>query len=633
MIKYATLLLALSISLMLPAYAFAEEPDTYLIHASEEQLEQITAQFNTVLKEYDEVPLVELKLTKEEKTSLKEQFSTAEIYPNRIYETTADIVSPSFTTTKSSPTLAAPYTGQGIRVAVLDTGIDTNHSDLAVAGGVCTADDCAAKIPYDDNFGHGTHVAGIIAAKKNNAGIIGIAPNVKLFAIKAMDSQGAGTTAQVTKGVEWAIKNKIDILNLSLSISEHDRPLELMLQEAGKKGMLIVAAAGNEGGDGGTNTVTYPGKYSPVIAVSALTNDLKKEKHSSMGPEVELAAPGADIFSTFPRELDNADYVVDGYQNLTGTSMAAPHVTGILALYKEQHPAMSHTKLREILRSTAKDLGTAGRDISFGYGLVQYEKEIKTMPLVETKVVKGKVSLTLKNKELASNWTIKEGTATLPEKEPGKWILYKTKGTYPLTFSYTDKNGAKKNEVLSIKVTEPAFPDVTMAVWYAPHISYLYSNNFMSGYLDGSFKPNREIKRGEAMILLGRAQGFNGASRTTKFTDVGANHSAAGYIQSAYEKGIIQGYPDGSFRPDQSVTRAEMALLIQSVFQFKFDPALAPPFIDVKPEQASYKAIQAITQNKITSGYSATTFAPDKMMNRYAFSVFLARAKNPSFIK
>lgn len=633
MTKYTTMLLALSIFLILPAHVFAEDADTYLIHASEEQLEQITKQYTAILKEYDEIPLVELRLTEEEKVSLKGRFSTAEIYPNQVYETTADIVSPSFTTTKSSPVLAAPFTGSGIRVGVLDTGIDTDHSDIAVAGGVCTADDCGAKIPYDDNFGHGTHVAGIIAAKKNNAGIIGIAPNVKLFAIKAMDSKGAGTTAQVTKGVEWAIKNKIDILNLSLSISEHDRPLELMLQEASKKGMLIVGAAGNEGGEGGANTVTYPGKYSTVIAVSALTSDLKREQHSSTGPEVEIAAPGSNIFSTFPRELDNADYVVDGYQNLTGTSMAAPHVTGILALYKEQHPALSHTKLREILRSTAKDIGPAGRDISFGYGLVQYEKEIKTVPLIETKVVKGKISLTLKNKELASNWTIKEGTTTLAETEPGKWVMYKTKGTYPLTFSYTDKNGAKKNEALTIKVNEPAFPDVTMALWYAPHISYLYSNNFMSGYLDGTFKPNREIKRGEAMILLGRAQGFNGTSRNTKFTDVGANHSASGYIQSAYEKGLIQGYPDGSFRPDQSVTRAEMALLIQSVYQFKFDPALAPPFKDVHSEQASYKAIQAITQNKITAGYSSTAFAPDKMMNRYAFAVFLARAKNPAFIK
>lgn len=625
-----TLLLAF---LFLPSHIFAEEPDTYLIYANETQLQQIKAQYGAVKEEFKELPLVELKLDESEKKALQEQFSSAEIYPNRQYEVAADEVSPSFNLIKGAPKQSAPYTGKGVRVAVLDTGIDTEHPDLKVAGGVCTAVVCANNVPYDDNFGHGTHVAGIIAAQQNNKGIVGLAPSVQLFAIKALNNKGGGSTSQITKGVEWAIQNKIDILNLSLSISEPDRPLELMLKKAYDSGMAIVSAAGNEGGTGQMDTISYPGKYATVIAVGAVNNNLVRNEISSIGPSMELTAPGIDIYSTYPKELDDWDYVVDGYRQLSGTSMAAPHVTGVLALYKEQHPGLSNVKLREILQTTARDLGKAGRDEVYGFGLVQYEKDIKTVPLVEAKITKGQVELKLKNKELAKNWKVAEGDAVLKESGEGTWIVYKPKGTYNFTFTYTDAKGNARTDAISAVVKEPAFPDVTMHQWYAPHISFLYSKNMMSGYLDGTFKPTKEITRGEAIIMIGKSQGLDGKARKTVFKDVGINHTASGYIQSAYEKGIIAGFPDGSFKPSQKVTRAEMALLIQNTYQFDRDASVKMPFTDVQPEQAAYEAISAITQQKITDGFTKTTFEPFKPMNRYTFGVFLARAENPDFIR
>lgn len=631
--KRVGLLTLLFAFLFLPSHIFAEETDTYLIYADESQLEEIKLQYGVVKKEFEELPLVELKLSESEKAALQQQFSSAEIYPNRQYQTAADEVSPTFSMIKSAPKQAAPYTGKGVRVAVLDTGIDTEHPDLKVAGGVCTAAVCASKVPYDDNFGHGTHVAGIIAAQQNNKGIIGLAPNVQLYAIKSLNNKGNGSSAQITKGVEWAIQNKIDILNLSLSISEHDRPLELMLKKAYDNGMVIVSAAGNEGGTGQMDTMTYPGKYASVIAVGAVNNSLTRDENSSIGPTLELAAPGLDIYSTYPKELDDWDYVVDGYRQLSGTSMAAPHVSGVLALYKEQHPGLSNVKLREILQSTAKDLGKAGRDELYGFGLVQFEKEIKTLPFIETKVTKGQIELKLKNKELAKNWKMTEGNAVLKENGAETWIVYKTKGAYKFTFSYADAKGTQKTETITANVKEPAFPDVTMKQWYAPHISFLYSNNMMSGYRDGTFKPTKEITRAEAVIMLGKSQGLDGKSRKTVFKDVGINNTASGFIQSAYEKGILSGFPDGSFRPTQTVTRAEMALLIQNTYKFEIDPAIKMPFNDVHPEQAAYEAIKAITQRKITNGYTTESFEPSKFMNRYSFSVFLARAENPSLIK
>lgn len=631
--KRVGLLTLLFAFLFLPSHIFAEETDTYLIHANEDQLEEIKVQFGAVTNEFEEIPLVELKLSDSDKAALQEQFSSAEIYPNRKYETAADGVSPSFSLVKGAPKQAAPYTGKGVRVAVLDTGIDTEHPDLKVAGGVCTAAVCASNIPYDDNFGHGTHVAGIIAAQQNNKGIIGLAPNVQLFAIKAMNNKGGGSTAQITKGIEWAIQNKIDILNLSISISVNDQPLEMILKKAYDQGMVIVSAAGNEGGTGQMDTMTYPAKYSSVIAVGAVNNNLVRNENSSIGPTMELAAPGVDIYSTYPIELDDWDYVVDGYRQLTGTSMAAPHVTGVMALYKEQYPGHSNVKLREILQTTAKDLGKTGRDEVFGFGLVQYEKEIKTLPLIETKITKGQIELKLKNKELAKNWKMSEGSTVLQENAAGTWILYKTKGNYKFTFTYTDAKGTLKTETITVNVKEPAFPDLTMKQWYAPHISFLYTKNIMSGYLDGTFKPTKEITRAEAIIMLGKSQGLDGKGRKTVFKDVGINNTASGYIQSAYEKGMISGFPDGSFKPTQKVTRAEMALLIQNTYQFELNPDIAMPFSDVYPEQAAYEAIKAITQQKITNGFTPTSFEPSKFMNRYSFSVFLARAESSTFIE
>ncbi|MFD1861914.1 S8 family peptidase [Planococcus chinensis] len=619
--------------LILPSPMLAEGENTYLIHASEEQLKGIQEQFGPALTDYEEVPLLEMELSDSEKADLEKKFSSAEIYPNREYEVAADVAPTSFTITKSTPAESTPYTGKGVRVAVLDTGVDTEHPDLVVKGGICTAEECAPGISYDDNFGHGTHVAGIISGKKNSSGIIGMAPNVELYAIKAMDREGIGTTAQVTEGVKWAIQNDIDILNLSISISVYDRPLELMLQEAYKQGMLIVSAAGNEGGAAGEDTITYPGKFPSVIAVGAVNNNLTREANSSVGPAMEIAAPGTGIYSSYPIELDIWDAKNDGFVSLTGTSMAAPHITGVLALYKEQHPALANVKLREILQSTVRDLGTAGRDQTFGYGLVQYTKAVSGVPFVETTVSKGRIQMIMKNKALASGWSVSSGDNLVPQVEDGKWIAYRTKGTHVFNATYTNAKGVKVTEPLTVRVALPAFPDVTPANWFGPHISYLFSNNMMSGYSDGSFKPYKEITRGEAMILLGRAQGWDGTKQSTQFPDVGPANSASGYIQSAYELGIVSGFSNGSFKPYQSVTRAEMAMLLHNTYEFSYDASKPMPFSDVTKTMAAYDSIHAITQQGITTGINSTSFGPNQFMNRYSFAVFLARAESPVLFK
>jgi minor extracellular protease Epr len=253
------------------------------------------------------------------------------------------------------------YTGQGIKVAVIDTGIGP-HTDLHVTGGFSAVDYTTS---YADDYGHGTHVAGIIAAQQNNAGMAGVAPGVSLYAVKAMDGQGEGDLQDLLKAIDWSIKNRMNIINLSLGTPDNSPMLKDMIDTAYKDGILVVAAAGNDGNSDGTgDTIDYPAKYTSVIGVTAVDKNMTLGYFSSTGPEAEVAAPGVDIYSTY---LDNK-YAIE-----SGTSQAAPHVTGMLALLKQAYPTLNNVQLRTMLDDFyTKDLGAFGKDPFYGYGLATF---------------------------------------------------------------------------------------------------------------------------------------------------------------------------------------------------------------------------------------------------------------------
>ncbi|ARK32206.1 peptidoglycan-binding protein [Halalkalibacter krulwichiae] len=260
------------------------------------------------------------------------------------------------------------YTGKGVKVAVLDSGIAA-HEDLKIAGG--TAITSYTKSFHDDN-GHGTHVAGIIGAKNNDIGVVGVAPDVELYAVKVLDQSGNGYISDIVKGIDWAITNKIDIINLSLGTSNDSATLKQMVDRAYDHGIILVAAAGNHG-TGSGNTVEFPARYDSVIAVSAVDSNNKRGSFSATGPAVELTAPGVNVLST---HLNNR------YVRQNGTSMASAYVTGTLALLKQQNPGLTPSEYRKKLQESAIDLAPSGRDEIFGYGLVQapYKAEEEPAP-------------------------------------------------------------------------------------------------------------------------------------------------------------------------------------------------------------------------------------------------------------
>lgn len=207
--------------------------------------------------------------------------------------------------------------GKGVKVAVIDTGIDYNHPDLKpnYKGGYNAVKQ--NDNPLDDH-GHGTHVSGTIAAVRDLKGVVGVAPKAELYSAKVLDSNGSGRYSWIIDGIQWAIRNKMQVINMSLGGPSGSEALKAAIDQAYKAGITIVCAAGNDSGP-----VNYPAKYENAIAVSASDINDKIAYFSSKGPEIDFIAPGVSVYST---------YKGGAYKSLSGTSMASPHVAGLAAL-------------------------------------------------------------------------------------------------------------------------------------------------------------------------------------------------------------------------------------------------------------------------------------------------------------
>jgi|GEM_PF-1462224 len=362
------------------------EHEIIVVYKNDEGKKAVYEESVGVNHEFDTIPAVSATVTPADLKELVNDPNIALIERNITFRTTdADFKAASdtipleqsewsFQAVQPTTMWNQGYTGTGVKVAVIDSGILTTHPELAVAGGISTVDYTS---DYTDDNGHGTHVAGIIAAKSNGNGRVGVAPDVQLYAVKAMDADGNGTLQDVLEGMDWAIQNDMDIVNVSLGTDTDSTILHNMMEQAYSAGILIVGSAGNSQVDDNgvpvpltTHTVNYPAKYSSVIAVAAIDRYDQRGNFSSVGDEVEVAAPGVEVLSTYVKSDGTPGYALSN-----GTSQAAPHVSGMLALLKQAHPAMSNVQLREELKKYAVDLGSPGRDIEFGFGALTFAED------------------------------------------------------------------------------------------------------------------------------------------------------------------------------------------------------------------------------------------------------------------
>ncbi|OYD96838.1 hypothetical protein CDG76_08735 [Nostoc sp. 'Peltigera membranacea cyanobiont' 210A] len=258
------------------------------------------------------------------------------------------------------------YTGKGVVVAVVDTGVDYNHEDLTNNIWMNTKEIAGNGIDddgngyVDDNYGwnfadqnnntlddngHGTHVSGTIAGENNNYGVTGIAYDAKIMAVKALDSSGSGSYSSISKGIRYAVDNGANVINLSLGGASSNRTLESAINYASSKGVIVVMAAGNDG----DSSPDYPARYASKsgIAVGAVdkNNNLADfSNRSGTNPIAYVTAPGVKVYSSVPNNQ---------YATYSGTSMAAPHVAGIVALMLSANSNLTDAQVRQIVTETA----------------------------------------------------------------------------------------------------------------------------------------------------------------------------------------------------------------------------------------------------------------------------------------
>lgn len=235
--------------------------------------------------------------------------------------------------------------GQNIRIGVIDTGIDYNHPDLrnSISRGINLLN--RSILPYDDN-GHGTHIAGTIAAAGRHSGIVGVAPRAIIHPVKAFDHAGSAYVSDIIAGIDWCVHNDLDIINMSFGMKSYNRSLEQAVLNAYYRGKVIVASSGN---DGKRKTIDYPARFPQVVSVGATTRSGKIAPFSNRGKQIDIYAPGERVYSS---------WLHGKYNELSGTSMATAHVSGVIALMlsiKKISPLQIKSALRRCALVSKRD--------------------------------------------------------------------------------------------------------------------------------------------------------------------------------------------------------------------------------------------------------------------------------------
>lgn len=434
------------------------------------------------------------------------------------------------------------FTGKGVRIAIVDTGIDIDHEDLRVAGGVAIS---SSMTSFDDENGHGTHIAGIIGGLNNEVGIVGVAPDAELYAVRALDRYGAGYISDIIAGINWAIAHEMDIINLSIGTPLSYSALYNVIQKANNKGILVVASAGNDGGqENRFNTINAPALYDEVIAVSAVNKSIEIADFSSTGSEIEIAAPGEKIISTFPG---------NHYLAMDGTSMATPFVTGTLALLKEAYPKASAEELRSILRALVSDMGAEGKDIRFGYGFLQ------TPNVVDATFT-----------DMKGHWAT---SSVIHLMEKGLVNGYPDK-TFRPSNSITRSEFAKLivqalDLPLDSEATLPFADHKKIPLWAQPFVTTAVTHGIILGKknIDGSlvFDSQAEITRVEMAVMIERTlkNKQKTAPISLSFTDTNTIPSwGLKSVNITAGLNLIGGFEDGTFRAKEELTRAQASTIL-----------------------------------------------------------------------
>lgn len=276
-----------------------------------------------------------------------------------------------------APEAWSASTGNQIRIGVIDTGADFNHPDLrhSLARGVNLLN--PATLPYDDN-GHGTHIAGTIAASGGHEGMMGVAPRSLVYPVKAFDHNGSAFVSDIILGIDWCVQNRMHIVNMSFGMKSKSLALQNMIRKANSAGIVVVASSGNDKRSRGAD---YPARYSSTISVGATGKDGRVASFSNHGPRIDIYAPGEKIKSC---------WLGGGYREMNGTSMATSHVSGSIALLLALRPGISPAEIKRRLRRTARPLASSAPQTKAGAGEISASRLLRGKSAATAKKPPGK---------------------------------------------------------------------------------------------------------------------------------------------------------------------------------------------------------------------------------------------------
>jgi subtilisin family serine protease len=441
-----------------------------------------------------------------------------------------------------------------VTVAVIDTGLNKDIADfsnrIVSPYNVLTQD---ANWPaWEDTNGHGSAVAGVAAAQGDNgSGIAGAAWDVKIMPVK-ISADGSSTDLTLAEGIEYAVNNGADVINVSFASppgTGYSYALSAAVTYAYGQGVLIVAAAGND-----ADTVGYPAAFPSVIAVGATESSDALSAYSNTGDSIDVVAPGSQIIS-----YGLLSPSPSGLYSWYGTSVAAPLVTGVIALMLSIEPSLTPGQITDILGYTADDLGASGRDNKFGWGLLDADEAV-------AEVAGGGATTTTEAPTTTTTTTEAPSTTTTT--------------TAPGSTTTTDLH--------FVDVSEGSTP-------YWQEIDYLASLGIVSGSDDGLFLPNDTLKRQQFAKIIVLALGYPvTGSEVCPFKDVAAQIGddpfyPYSYVAVAYQQGVVKGTDSTHFSPYRSLTRSQMISMVARAADLTEPPAgYTPPFSNFSAEHYPY---------------------------------------------
>lgn len=524
-------------------------------------------------------------------------------------------------------------------IAVIDSGVTLDHEDFCDNILYSLGKDYREymSLPIDRN-GHGTHVTGIIAAcNQNGIGLTGAigGAEIDVIPLKVMGADGLTDDLITAEAVQKAIQLEVDVINISIAGVGIKDVFRKAIREALINGISVVAAAGN--GNHSTENI-FPASLPGVIAVASVTQYGKKVPRSNFGWEVDISAPGFEILST---------YTAPNYTKLSGTSMATPFVTSVIANYKKLNSKLDFVQINRLLARNALDLAGKGYDIYTGAGLVQFSTDLDKLEKIDwlnlkpyqpiedktelvmgfSRELVGKSVIIFKDERVFKTVKIDEMIEDISIND-AKFIVRDNSMVAVVVDAENHVLDSSMITVLNSKIARSSadFKDVAKSHWAYDEIFQAANANLVNGYPDGNFKPSDSISRRQSLMMLNRLfTSESPSSLTIPYIDVSLSTSGVLAILNGAEKGYIKG-ANGFFNPENKLSRSQMALVLaraMGLTNSKINTTY--PFKDVPKNAEYFSAVQALTELDIIT--KQTYFRPSETITRAQFAAMLIRTQ------